>query len=155
MRIFLSYGHDRNEELILRIKTDLEALGHDVWLDREEIKFADDWRRTITDGIRSSDWMFSFLSKHSTRDPGVCLDELGIALGVKGGIVQTILVESEKEVAPPVSVSHLQWLDMHDWHKRQQDDSAAFAAKIPSASPGLLDKLPIQSSACSKADSAL
>jgi hypothetical protein len=25
------------------------------------------------------------LSKHSTRDPGVCLDEIAIAIGVKGG----------------------------------------------------------------------
>jgi len=127
MRIFLSYGHDRNEELVLRIKSDLEALGHDVWLDREKIKFADDWRRAITDGIHSSDWMFSFLSKYSIRNPGVCLDELGIALGTNGEIIQTILVESESEVSPPVSVSHLQWLDMHDWHKRQQDDQAEFA----------------------------
>jgi len=127
MRIFLSYGHDRNEELVLRIKSDLEALGHDVWLDREEIKFADDWRHKITDGIRSSDWMFSFLSKHSTRDPGVCLDELGIALGVKGGIVHSILVENETDVSPPPSISHLQWLDMHDWYERQQADPAEFA----------------------------
>lgn len=128
MRIFLSYGHDRNEELVLRIKADLEVLGHDVWLDREEIKFADDWRHKITGGIRASDWMFSFLSKYSTRDPGVCLDELGIALGVKGGIVHSILVESETDVSPPPSISHLQWLDMHDWHERQQGDPEEYAA---------------------------
>ena len=115
LRIFLSYGHDRNEELVRRIKTDLDALGHDVWIDKEEIKFGHDWRRSITDGISGSNLMLSFLSKHSTRDPGVCLDELSIALGTNSGIVQTILVETEKEVLPPVSVSHIQWLDMHDW----------------------------------------
>ena len=31
LRLFLSYGHDRNEELVRRIKADLEARGHDVW----------------------------------------------------------------------------------------------------------------------------
>ena len=31
-----------------------------------------------------------------TRDPGVCLDELAIAIGVKGGNIQTVLVESER-----------------------------------------------------------
>jgi hypothetical protein len=30
MRIFLSYGHDNNEELVRRIKADLEKRGHDV-----------------------------------------------------------------------------------------------------------------------------
>ena len=51
LRIFLSYGHDANEELVRRIKADLEKRGHDVWFDKNEIKFGDDWRRSITDGI--------------------------------------------------------------------------------------------------------
>lgn len=118
LRIFLSYGHDSNEELVLRIKADLENRRHDVWLDKSEIKFGDDWRRSITDGIAGSNRVLSFLSRHSTRDPGVCLDEIGIAIGVKGGNIQTILVESETEVKPPASISHLQWLDMHDWKER-------------------------------------
>jgi hypothetical protein len=115
LRIFLSYGHDSNEELVKLIKADLEKRGHDVWIDRSEIKFGDDWRRSITDGVVGSNLFFAFLSKYSTRDPGVCLDEIAIAIGVKGGNIQTILVESENEVKPPTSISHIQWLDMHDW----------------------------------------
>ncbi len=124
LRIFLSYGHDANEELVRRIKTDLEARGHDVWFDKNEIKFGDDWRREITDGITASHRVLSFLSKHSTRDPGVCLDEIAIAIGTRGGNIQTILVESETEVKPPASISHLQWLDMHDWKERKESGSA-------------------------------
>jgi hypothetical protein len=119
LRIFLSYGHDSNEELVRRIKTDLEKRGHDVWFDKAEIKFGDDWRREITDGIIGSNRVLSFLSKYSTRDPGVCRDEIAIAIGVKGGNIQSILVESETEVQPPVNIGHIQWLDMHDWKKRQ------------------------------------
>ncbi|WP_197443608.1 toll/interleukin-1 receptor domain-containing protein [Maioricimonas rarisocia] len=115
MRIFLSYGHDRNEELVLRIRADLEQRGHDAWFDKKEIKAGDDWRRSITDGLTESDGVLSFLSRHSTRDPGVCLDEISIAVGVKGGNIQTVLVESEHDVSPPQSISHIQWLDMHDW----------------------------------------
>ena len=33
--------------------------------------------------------------------------------------IQTILVESEWEVKLPPSISHLQWLDMHDWKERR------------------------------------
>jgi hypothetical protein len=115
MRIFLSYGHDSNEDLVRRIKADLEKRGHDVWFDKSEIKFGDDWRRSITDGILHSNRVLSFLSKYSTRNPGVCRDEIAIAIGVKGGNVQTVLVESEQEVQPPVNIGHIQWLDMHDW----------------------------------------
>lgn len=34
---------------------------------------------------------------------------LCIAIGVKGGNIQTILVESEREVKPPVNIDHIQW----------------------------------------------
>ena len=120
LRIFLSYGHDNNEALVRRIKADLEKRGHDVWFDKSGVKesgitHGDDWRRAITDGILKSNRVLSFLSKHSTRDPGVCRDEIAIAIGVKGGNIQTILVESEQEVQPPVNIGHIQWLDMHDW----------------------------------------
>lgn len=121
LRIFLSYGHDANEELVRRIKADLEKRGHDVWFDKNEIKFGDEWRRAITDGILQSNRVLSFLSKHSTRDPGVCLDEIAIAIGAKGGNIQTILVESESEVKPPPSISHMQWLDMHDWKEQRAE----------------------------------
>lgn len=129
MKIFLSYGHraegnlngpcDVSEDLVLLIKADLEKRGHDVWLDREQIEFNDDWRRKITDGITASDRVLSFLSKRSARDPGVCRDEIQIAIGVKHGNIQTILVESEQEVKPPVNIGHIQWLDMHDWKEQQ------------------------------------
>jgi hypothetical protein len=45
----LSYNHVA--ELVHCIKADLEKRGHDVWFDKNEIKFGDEWRRSITDGI--------------------------------------------------------------------------------------------------------
>ncbi len=67
LRIFISYSHGGNEELVRRIKTDLEKRGHDVWFDKSEIKAGHDWRRSITEGIVDSHRVLSFLSKHSTR----------------------------------------------------------------------------------------
>ncbi len=126
LRLFLSYGHDANEELVRRIYADLKQRGHDVWFDKTDIKAGDDWRRSITSGITECDRFFSFLSKHSTRDPGVCLDEIRIAIGTKGGNIQSILVESEQEVKLPPSISHIQWLDMHDWQERRASGEAAW-----------------------------
>jgi hypothetical protein len=127
MRIFLSYGHDANEELVRTIKAGLEARGHDVWFDKSEIKAGDNWRREITDGITNSHRVLSFLSKHSMRDPGVCRDEVAIAIGVKGGNIQTVLVEGELDVEPPVDISHIQWLDMHDWKERRAQGADAWS----------------------------
>ncbi len=121
LNIFLSYGHDNNEELVLTIKKDLENKGHTVWIDKSEIKAGDDWRRSITDGVIKSNRVLSFLSRHSTRDPGVCRDEIVIAVGVKGGNVQTVLIEDEKEVDLPNTISHIQWLDMSEWKKKKID----------------------------------
>lgn len=46
LRIFLSFGQGHNEELVGLIKTDLEKRGHDVWFDKNEIKFGDEWIRS-------------------------------------------------------------------------------------------------------------
>ena len=126
MKVFLSYGHDHNAVIVSRIRKDLEAAGHDVWIDSSEIKFGDNWRRSIVDGLRDTDWTIGFLSKHSSRNPGVCLDELSIALHVSGGAIATVLLESEGAVDPPVSISQTQWLDMHEWASKQAEGDEVF-----------------------------
>jgi len=126
LNIFLSYGHDQNTPLVEMIKAALEKRGHDVWYDKSEIKTGDDWRRAITDGIDKSDKVLSVLSKHATRIPGVCRDEIAIALAVKGGNIQTILVEDEKTVSPPVNIGHIQWLDMSLWQSLHEKGGNAW-----------------------------
>lgn len=49
-----------------------------MWRDNSGIKSGDDWRRGIVDDLKDSDWVLSFLSRHSRRDPGLRLDRLGI-----------------------------------------------------------------------------
>jgi hypothetical protein len=124
--LFFSYGHDANEWLVHRLKTDLEARGHSVWIDVSRIRVGDDWRRAITDGLLDADSVVSFLSSHSVRNPGVCLDELRIALCVKSGRIHTVLLESEESVAPPSSISDVQWLDMSDWAQRRIETPTGF-----------------------------
>ena len=115
MRIFLSYGHDKNSKIVKKIKTYLVSKGFDVWIDTSEIPAGKDWRERITNGLIGSNGVISFLSKHSVRDPGVCLDELRIAVCLKQAYVKTVLLESEAEVTPPSIVRNTQWLDMSDW----------------------------------------
>jgi hypothetical protein len=51
LRIFLSYGHDANEELVSMIKADLEKRGHDVWFDKNENKFGVYNRHNKSNGL--------------------------------------------------------------------------------------------------------
>ena len=115
MRVFLSYGHDKNAEVVKKIKEYLVQKGYDVWIDSSEIHAGKDWRERITNGLIGSNGVISFLSKHSVRDPGVCLDELKIAVCLKHAYIKTVLLESESEVEPPNMVRNTQWIDMSNW----------------------------------------
>jgi len=112
--VFFSYGHDDNQELVDRFKTDLEKRGHTVWIDYKEIGNWSDWKGKITQGIHDSDLVLAFLSKHATRDPGVCSNEIAMALN-RFGTVYPVLLEPVNDVTPPVTISHLQWQDLSLW----------------------------------------
>lgn len=115
LNLFFSYGHDRNKELVERIKQDFEKRGHHVWIDTHEIKSGDYWRNDILNGVIKSTNVIAFLSEHSTRNPGVCLDELKIAVCIKGANVKTVLLEPENRIKQPSTLSEIQWLDMSEW----------------------------------------
>ena len=114
-RIFISYGHDENQELVSLIKKYLTEKGYDVWIDSSNIQKGRDWRERITDGLLASNGVIAFLSKKSVRDPGVCLDELRIALCLKRSYVKSILVENSDIVTPPYRLSDSQWINMENW----------------------------------------
>ena len=37
MKLFFSYGHDKNEDIVLRLKSDLEKREHSIWIDKSQI----------------------------------------------------------------------------------------------------------------------
>lgn len=137
MKIFLSYGHDANAPLVEKIKEYLSRdpegnTKHEVWIDTSEIKAGNDWRDSITDGIMHSDVVLAGLSQHSTRNPGVCRDELSISIGVMGGNIKPVLLEPADVVAAPAMLSHIQWVDMSEWkqHVHEGFDSEYFKEKF-------------------------
>ena len=126
LELFFSYGHDRNRLLVERIKRDLEKRGHHVWLDTSEIKAGDHWRDDILHGVLNASSVIAFLSEYSTRRPGVCLDELKIAVCVRGADIKTVLLEPENRIQPPATLSDIQWLDMSDWYEIKNSADADF-----------------------------
>lgn len=114
MRLFISYGH-KESEICKRIYQALKERGHQPWFDEDQIRFGHDWRERLANGIETSNSVVACLSQYSTREKGVCLDELAISVGVKGGNIVSILLD---DVNPPSAVSHRQWLDMRDWEEK-------------------------------------
>lgn len=138
-RIFLSYGHDDNTPLVLLLRERLEAAGHSIWIDQTQIRAGDDWRLAIKKGLLESDRVLSFLSKHSTREPGVCLDEIGIALAHRHGAIATLLVEPVQQVKPPPSLSHIQYLDLSEWRHERDQGEPHWTAWVDTQAAILLD----------------
>jgi tetratricopeptide (TPR) repeat protein len=131
--IFLSYAHksekeqdyDISEDLVLLVKAALEQDGHAVWIDKDGIKGGHNWRENITRAILGHNHFLSFLSKRSVRDPGVCLNEIAIALD-KGVHFQTVLTEPEEIVKPPITVTDTQWHQFVGWQEAHSQGEATW-----------------------------
>ena len=144
MRIFLSYGHPESE-ICKRIYAALKARGHDVWFDKTELEGRSglNWRNAIQQGVKESNEVVACLSEHSMRERGVCLDELGIAIGVKGGAgcIHSVLLGKEEKIDPPPTITHDQWLDMRDWQEQLAKGEAEFAPWFQGKMQNLLETL--------------
>lgn len=112
--IFFSYGHDSNRELVELFRTDLEKRGHKVWIDWKEIGTWDDWRGSITRGIDRSELTIAFISHHAMRDPGVCRNEIAIAMN-RFGTVHLVLLEEDAAGGIPIIATDRQWDDLSQW----------------------------------------
>src|SRR6266849_2734043 len=125
MRIFLSYGHDAYASLAVRIKSNLEQLGHEVWFDLERLKPGGDWERYIEEGFEfaskdvESGRFLLLMTPHSVRRPdGYCLNELARAYGRNLPILSVMV----SDVEPPLSICRLQWLDMRQSFPAEQHE---------------------------------
>ncbi len=117
-KLFFSYGHDENKKLVDKFKKGLEESGYKIWMDYNGIGTWEDWRGKIVEGILNHDLAIVYLSEHSTRDSAanVCLNEIALILD-KPMKIKPILVESMDKVKPPITISHIQFLDLSEWRK--------------------------------------
>ena len=148
LRLFLSYPHAAEGEYNIcdDIAAYLMSRGHDVWFDKDQLNrlHGTDWRRKIADGIRSSQLVLSCLNRHAVRveagQRGVCLDELSIAISVKGGNINTVLLE-------PESVIRMKVLTASPGAKRRSRPFSATAlcpsgTQLPGSSPSTYSPQP-------------
>lgn len=135
IKVFFSYGHDHHGEVVKRLAQAIERLSEnriEVWIDHKSIPRDSHWRKEIQEGIYNCNSVVAFLSEYSTRDKGVCLDEIAIALVSKHGMIRTILLEPADSFTPPTMVSEYQWGDMSDYPEVLEKGEEAFSAYIDS-----------------------
>src|SRR5437870_4653317 len=115
MQMFLSYGHDEHAAFALRLKSDLEKRGHQVWFDVNRLKPGADWERYIEEGIErvsaEHGKFLMLLTPHSVRRPnGYCLNELARACSRQLSIIPIMI----STVEPPLSICRIQWVDFRE-----------------------------------------
>ena len=146
INVFFSYAHDdENSEngavVVDRLKQLIEEKSDGkikIWLDTYSIPRNKDWRELITGGIVESDRFVGFMSRKALRDPGVCRDELGIAVGSRYGIISCVLLEGESTLNPPAEFTERQWIDLSDWKKKRDEGEAEFERFLNDAADELI-----------------
>ncbi len=131
-RIFISYPHapEAHAGLVNDVRQLLEQKGYAMWFDADEIKEGDDWRARIVEGLLETDFVLAFLSGHSMRDPGVCRNEISVALHEKGSddLLMTAQLESDDKTRAPVTLAHIQPVDLTDFeahYPKSREDAEA------------------------------
>lgn len=122
--VFFSYGHDKNSIVVDQLAKDLISQEFHVWIDKNNLKAGDYWRKEITDAILDSELTIAFASEHSVRSPGVCLDELSIAINIK--TAEVLSVRLEQDICLPANITERQYVDMSDWAKHYDPVSKTF-----------------------------
>ena len=108
--IFLSYArHD--SDIVDSLVRDLEAEGHQVWLDREAIKGGDQWRRQIVNAIEGADVFLVVLSPNSTQSDNV-RKELDLAEGENLQIMPVVIDFADIPPEMKYQLAGLQRIDL-------------------------------------------
>jgi hypothetical protein len=89
--VFISYA-SLNREKVLEILAELQALGIDCWLDRNQIPGGSNWSQGIARGIRECRFFLLMASDESLKSENVC-KELSVAAHHQKPVVPLWLVD--------------------------------------------------------------
>ncbi|HRF95510.1 MAG TPA: HEAT repeat domain-containing protein, partial [Aggregatilineales bacterium] len=110
--IFLSY-RSLEVELGLKLTTDLKNVGIRVWMDRLEIRPADDWVNALSKGVDDCTAMIAIISPEYLKSQ-YCCRELHRADRLNR-VVFPILLHPIEELGFPIELERKQFLDFSDW----------------------------------------
>ncbi len=109
-RIFISYARDDAQDIALRLRDDLSAAGHDIWLDTSEIAAGASWSRDIELAIERSSVVLALLTAGSYVSE-ICRAEQLRALR-KGLRLIPVLIQLDAD--RPIHLENLNYVDLSD-----------------------------------------
>lgn len=95
--VYISYNQ-RDREFVATVAERLKVQGHQLTLDVEALAAGQDWRRTLTDGLKNSEVFVVFLSQNSL-DSQFVLSEIGAA--------RAYAAESDRMLMIPVVIDDI------------------------------------------------
>jgi len=114
-KVFISYAHE-DLETARRLYRDLNSLGADPWLDKEDLLAGQDWEREIVRSIRESSHVLALISQHSVNKRGFVQKELRQALEVLKEIPpdEIFIIPCRLDDSKPrhERLSKLHWVDL-------------------------------------------
>src|SRR4051794_36694820 len=93
MRLFVSYSRS-DAQFVERLTQALEADGHDVWVDTEDIAGSEQWRASIVAGVQRAEAVLLVVSPRSMTSPNV-EREITVAAEEARRIVPLVLEPAE------------------------------------------------------------
>ncbi|HPD35096.1 MAG TPA: tetratricopeptide repeat protein [Thermotogota bacterium] len=113
--VFISYSHHELPEVARRLKTDLEALGYEVFLDIDRIAAGGHWDATLNEGLqrlKDGGWFVFLMTPSSVRQShNFCLNEVTWAsYHTRDAILPLRLVSCE----PPLTIYTIQYYPIDD-----------------------------------------
>ena len=108
-RLFLSYSR-ADAVVAIRLHDMLDAAGHDVWMDKSDIKSGAQWRKSIVEAIESAERVLVLLSENSVESDNV-RREIDIALD---GAVSILPLTLDEVPIPTALRYQLAGIQRHD-----------------------------------------
>ncbi|MBZ0281645.1 MAG: TIR domain-containing protein [Anaerolineae bacterium] len=150
--IFISY-RSIEAEFALKLAADLRNAGVSIWMDRlDGIHGADDWRRSIEQGLRDATGLLAVMSPDYINSK-YCLRELATADELNIPILP-VLLRSISNDQYPIEVRRLQFIDFGNWrngvaYKQKleqlivaiQEKSRTHVGEVPDAETRYLNRL--------------
>ena len=120
--VFISYGRRDATAFVERLRLELAAAGHAVFIDRTGLSAGQAWDEGLAEAIDTAKAVIAVLSPHAVRraaDPGnaegldsVCLDEIARAR-VAGRRVVPVMIE---RCEVPLPITRLNYIDLVGWN---------------------------------------
>src|SRR5262245_12356757 len=110
-RVFISHASGDRDFVEREVVAPLAAAGIDVWYCRESIRTAEDWQRSILEGLRACEWFLVVLSPRSADSEWV-RDEVHWAVEHRPGKVVPALMEPCDPRELHIRLPRIQVLDL-------------------------------------------